>query len=138
MFPPLLLQMPAFKYKLYLSQPWFSSFISLHGALISWATPARTQELTGFPLQLSIEVGIEVLLAPPPSENRKGFALAINCKGTKSSASMLLHPCALHLHTCPWLWQLPGTEPQCISKTPQPQKTLMALEVLGHLTRQCW
>lgn len=48
--------------------------------LISWATPARTQELTGFPLQLSIEMRIELLLAPPCSENRKEFARLIAAK----------------------------------------------------------
>lgn len=50
--------------------------------LISWATPARTWEL-GLPLQLSVEVGIELLPAPPLSENRKGFALANSCKAMK-------------------------------------------------------
>lgn len=87
--------------------------------LISRATPARTWEL-GFPLQLSTEAGIKLLPALPPSENREGFALANSCKGKKSSVSMFLLPCALHLHTSPWLWQLLGRSHHTLQKHHNP------------------
>lgn len=35
---------------------------------------------------------------------------------------MLLLPCALHLHTCPWLWQLPGRSPHAPQKHHNPPK----------------
>lgn len=70
-------------------------------------------------LQMSAFQYKEVLLALPVSENRKVFALANSCKGMKSSMSILFLPRALYLHICPWLWQLPGMESLCTSKTPQ-------------------
>lgn len=65
--------------------------------LFSWATPARAWKLSGFslPLQLSVEVGIELLPAPSPSENWKGFFPLLIATKARSH----LCPCiCFHVH----------------------------------------